>query len=227
MAIFKKTAELRKDEMIEKLKAKAILSGDDMVAARREVVAMADKAISEYLAAADKLRKDLKAEIDKRVERWTHLEEDREEIRKACKDAEAKLGAAMVAGHAVAEAEAENEIARLRGEISKIDDRIRIFKEATFSISGAEGIKAVEAKEAAMQETIRTCNEILDEIDKAVTKHIRGFSDNMTRFYTGYPSNIAGSVTPLVDINFPEGLRLETLQRMTSDDLTIDDLLQM
>lgn len=226
MAIFKKTAEVKKDEMIKRLCAKCIISGDELVAARLEILDMANKAIDEYLSAAQKYRDAIQAEVDKRVERWEALEAQKAEIMQKVRAAEVKLGAALTGGKAADVDAAEAEISQLHAEIDKVDNRIRIFKNATFSLSGAEGIKAVEAKAAAMWETIRICDEIMHEVNKTVSEHVHDLRDKMGMFSSGSAS-IAGSFQPQVNIDFPAEFKLETLQRMASDDLTIEDLLRM
>ncbi len=227
MAVFKRTAEINMEKMIERLTASCVTSGQALVEARQEILALANKAIDEYLSAAQKYRDDIQAEVDKRVERWNGLDSVKAELEQKVKTAEAKLGAAMVAGKTAEEDAAELEISRLQDEIRKLDDRIRIFKGATFALSGSDGIKNVQAKATALEETIANCNKLMDEVNKAAHDHVLDMKDNMDRFNPGYPASIAGAYRPQVNINFPEELQLETLQRLASDDLTIEDLLKM
>lgn len=227
MAIFKKSGELKAEEMISRLCAKCVISGADLVECRKEIGGVAQKAIDEYIEAAMQYRAGIKGEIDKRIERWDALEKQRQDLLDKVKEAEARLGAAMVSGDDKAANTAEDEIAGLHDEIRKIEDRQRIFKSATFSLSGAGGIKAVEAKEQKMLDVIQMCDKVMDAVNETAQAHLDEYRDNIGLFSTGKPATVAGAHYGLVNINFPPEIQMDTLRLMASDDLTIEDILQM
>ena len=227
MAIFKKTAEVKKDEMITRLCAKCVISGADLIDSRKEIIGVAQKAVDEYVEAAMQYRAGIKGEIDKRIERWDALENQKQALLDKVKEAEAKLGAAMVSGDDKAANAAEDEIAGLHADIRKIEDRQRIFKSATFSLSGSEGLKAVEAKEQKMLDVIEMCNKVMDAVNAAAQEHLNDYRDKIGLFSAGYPAKIEAEAYGQVSIKFPQEIQIDTLRLMASDDLTIEDILQM
>lgn len=227
MALFKKNAEVNDEKMVERLTALALKDADGLLAARSEIVDMVENAIDDYLEAAEKYRDGIREEAAKRVERWDDLEAQKNAQEDKVKAAEAKLGAALVSGTPAEQDAAEAEIAAIHVEIGRIDDRIRIFKDVRFSLAGSGKLAAVEKKHDALLDTVERANKIMDAVNAAFDSHLKAYKDAAAKMYAGYPSNIAGSFG-LVNTNFkPSGLDLTELRRLSSDDLTITDIIGM
>ena len=66
---------------------------------------------------------------------------------------------------------------------------------------------------------------MLDAVNATVEKHLRDFSDAKSKNYGGYPADIASRYAGLVDNNFSEELRIESLRSLTFDKHTVNEVL--
>lgn len=220
MAIFKKTATINFEALQEKFCKKCIISAADLLESRREIIDLAQKAVDDYRDAAQEY-------FDKIVKgvttRNVALEAQKSELQGKVAEAEGRLGTAIINDNQAQVDAVEAEIASLNSQIDKVDERIRIFKGVVVEPSGAD-FSALEEKHKAMLDTISGCNKVFDAINVTVEKHLRDFRDAFSKLSGGYPANIAG-YSGLVDNNFSEELRIESLRSLTFDKHTVNEVL--
>lgn len=221
MSIFKKTATINFEALQEKLCKKCIISAADLLDSRQEIIDLAQKAIDDYRDAAQEY-------LDKIVKgvttRNAALEAQKTELQGKVAEAEGRLGTAIINDNQAQVDAVEAEIANLNSQIDKVDERIRIFKGVVVEPSGAD-FSALEEKHKVMLDTIAGCNKVLDAVNATVEKHLRDFSDARSKKYGGYPANIAARYAGLVDNNFSEELRIESLRSLTFDKHTVNEVL--
>lgn len=220
MSIFKKTATVNFEALQEKLCKKCIISVADLLESRREIIDLAQKAIDDYRDAAQEY-------LDKIVKgvttRNAALEAQKTELQGKVAEAEGRLGTAIINDNQAQVDAVEAEIANLNSQIDKVDERIRIFKGVVVEPSGAD-FSALEEKHKVMLDTIAGCNKVLDAVNVTVEKYIRDLRDAYSKHSGGYPANITG-YSGLVDNNFSEELRIESLRSLTFDKHTVNEVL--
>lgn len=220
MAIFKKTATVNFEALQEKLCKKCIISAADLLASRQEIIDLAQKAVDDYVDAAQEY-------LDRIVKgvttRNAALEAQKSELQGKVAEAEGRLGSALINDNQTQVDAVEAEIAGLNAQIDRVDERIRIFKGVVVEPSGAE-FSALEEKHKVMLYTISRCNKMLDAVNDTSEKHIQGFRDVSRKLYGGFPSNITG-YSGLVDNNYPKELKIESLRSLTFDKHTINEVL--
>ncbi len=213
-----------KDEMIKRLCAKAILSGEDAKEARKEVWEMAMAAKDDYLDVVKDFRKSIKEELNKRAERWGGINGQKDELLEKEAAAETRLGEALINGDEAAAEAVEKELDKIHKEIDRIDARLRIFENATFKKSGQEVLAKAAEKYRAYELALADCDLMLKAIIDATKAHINGFGETRLWYNTRYyPPTIGGEP----EAKIPDQYLPETLRHLMNDELAIEEIQNM
>lgn len=227
MALFnnnkKDEAPSTKENMITRLCSHAYLDGDAVLAARREIRALADASREDYLKAAQALRDSITDEIRKRSERWAVINQQKDELLQREAATETALGLALVEGRNADVAKAEEELSKIHEEIAKVDARLRIFENATFRLSGEQALKGIEEKAATYHRVMQECGEIFDALEDEIQKQMDAFDEKNSLYKPDYYPACLESEP---DFKIPEDCKLGVLRHLVSDELKIGDLLK-
>ena len=182
-------------------------------------------AFNAYKSAASDYNSDISKELSARMQRLGTLDNERGILEKRQREAEEKLGAALVMGDMDGEAAAETELEDISKSIEGVDKRIDLFKSSVVGCGDKSKFENLKQLYAVYKSTLDDVSAALETFYNRFWEHQRGMEEaNKAMLCTGNRVGATGVQSLLSnDVALSAQYKLERFEKII-DGVSLNDI---